>query len=42
MMQDMIIKPANCAGLKVSDSLARHIVNDTRQSRPTSASRFRS
>src|SRR5262249_5655533 len=29
MMQDMIVKPANCAGLKVSDNLARHIVNDT-------------
>jgi len=28
-MQDMIIKPANCAGLKVSDNLARRIVNDT-------------
>jgi formylglycine-generating enzyme required for sulfatase activity len=29
MMHDMIIKPANCAGLKVSDNLARRIVNDT-------------
>jgi hypothetical protein len=29
MMQDMIVKPANCAGLKVSENLARHIVNDT-------------
>ena len=29
MMQDMIVKPANCAGLTVSDSLARRIVNDT-------------
>src|SRR5215813_12727824 len=29
MMHDMIVKPANCAGLKVSDNLARHIVNDT-------------
>jgi len=29
MVYDMIVKPANCAGLKVSDNLARHIVNDT-------------
>jgi Novel STAND NTPase 1/Domain of unknown function (DUF4062) len=29
MMHDMIVKPANCAGLRVSDNLARHIVNDT-------------
>jgi formylglycine-generating enzyme required for sulfatase activity len=29
MMHDMIFKPANCAGLKISDNLARHIVNDT-------------
>jgi formylglycine-generating enzyme required for sulfatase activity len=29
MMHDIIVKPANCAGLKVSDNLARHIVNDT-------------
>jgi formylglycine-generating enzyme required for sulfatase activity len=29
MMHDMIVKPANCAGLKVSDNLARRIVNDT-------------
>jgi hypothetical protein len=29
MMHDMIIKPANCAGLTVSDNLARRIVNDT-------------
>jgi hypothetical protein len=29
MMHDMIVKPANCAGLKVSDKLARRIVNDT-------------
>ena len=29
MMQDMIVKPANCAGLTVSDSLARRIINDS-------------
>jgi formylglycine-generating enzyme required for sulfatase activity len=29
VMNDMIVKPANYAGLKVSDNLARHIVNDT-------------
>jgi len=29
MMHDMIVKPANCAGLKVSENLARRIVNDT-------------
>src|SRR5262249_31605950 len=29
MMHDMIVKPANCAGLTVSDNLARRIVNDT-------------
>ena len=29
MMHDMIVKPANCAGLNVSENLARRIVNDT-------------
>jgi hypothetical protein len=29
MMHDMIVKPANCAGLKISENLARRIVNDT-------------
>jgi hypothetical protein len=29
MMQNMIVEPAKCAGLTVSDNLARHIVNDT-------------
>jgi len=29
MMHDMIVKPAGCAGLKVSDNLARRIVADT-------------
>jgi hypothetical protein len=29
MMHDMIVKPANCAGLKVSENLAHRIVNDT-------------
>ena len=29
VMHDMIVKPAHCAGLKVSDNLARRIVNDT-------------
>ena len=29
MMSDMIVKPAHCAGLTVSDRLARRIVNDT-------------
>jgi Domain of unknown function (DUF4062)/AAA ATPase domain len=29
MMTDMIVKPAQCAGLTVSDGLARRIVNDT-------------
>ena len=29
MMQDMIIEPAKCAGLTVSENLARRIVNDT-------------
>ena len=29
MMHDMIVKPAKCAGLTVSDNLARRIVNDT-------------
>ncbi len=29
MMHDMIVKPAKCAGLTVSDNLARHVVNDT-------------
>lgn len=28
-MQDMIVRPAQCAGLKVSENLARRIVNDT-------------
>jgi hypothetical protein len=29
MMQDMIVEPAKCAGLTVSENLARRIVNDT-------------
>jgi formylglycine-generating enzyme required for sulfatase activity len=29
MMHDMIVKPANCAGLKVSENLARRIVNES-------------
>ena len=29
MMHDMIVKPANCAGLNVSENLAHRIVNDT-------------
>ena len=29
MMHDMIVKPANCAGLKVSENLAKRIINDT-------------
>jgi len=29
MMHDIIVKPANCAGLKISENLARRIVNDT-------------
>ena len=33
MMVDMIKRPAECAGLKVLDSFARRIVNDTLASR---------
>jgi formylglycine-generating enzyme required for sulfatase activity len=29
MIHDMIVRPANCAGLKISDHLARSIVSDT-------------
>ena len=29
MMHDMIVKPANCAGLRISEKLAHRIVNDT-------------
>jgi hypothetical protein len=29
MLSEMIVKPAQCAGLKVSETLARRIVNDT-------------
>ena len=29
MMTDMIVKPAQCAGLTVSDNFARRIVTDT-------------